>query len=466
MLRRFTMIAAALGLVLTLTLPRAASAQSISGSAFGATWAYADLPVATKAASRTWMWGAQPDTGALLESYVDSPGGKRVVQYFDKSRMEITHPNADPNSLWYVTNGLIAEELVTGRMQLGDNTFAQYAPAQINVAGDQDDPSGPTYATFWRLLNYGALPNGWTITQTVNRAGIVTQDTSLSAYHVTAKDVGAPTYHDVASVFWSFMTGSGTVYRNGYDRSALFPNPFYATGYPLTEAYWTTVLLKGVPTRVLVQVFERRVLTYTPSNPSGWQVESGNVGQHYYQWRYVMLKQTPVADPTPPAPWSPPGQIASVSIPGASISYYDVNGSTANQLAQSLNRFSTASGDYASQTSWTVSWETQSQSDGTCRALNVAAKITVTFPRWNPAPGTSPVLISDWNRFIQALATHEEGHVQRVTNNIPNLEAAINRGSCQVANAAAQGVMAQIQRQNDAYDAQTNHGVSQGATFP
>jgi hypothetical protein len=37
---------------------------------------------------------------------------------------------------------------------------------------------------------------------------------------------------------------------------------------------------------VLLQCFERRCLTYTPDNPEGWKVEAGNVGQHYYQWRY------------------------------------------------------------------------------------------------------------------------------------------------------------------------------------
>jgi hypothetical protein len=35
-----------------------------------------------------------------------------------------------------------------------------------------------------------------------------------------------------------------------------------------------------------MQCFERRCLTYTPDNPEGWQVEAGNVGRHYYYWRY------------------------------------------------------------------------------------------------------------------------------------------------------------------------------------
>jgi hypothetical protein len=46
---------------------------------------------------------------------------------------------------------------------------------------------------------------------------------------------------------------------------------------------------------VLIQCFQRRCLTYTPSNPDGWRVEAGNIGQHYYAWRYG-------ADAAPRAP--------------------------------------------------------------------------------------------------------------------------------------------------------------------
>ena len=82
------------------------------------------------------MWGPSADGPSLLEPYAESPGGQRTARYFDKTRMEITHPDGDSSSIWYVSNGLLAEELITGRMQLGDNTFEQHDPAQINVAGD------------------------------------------------------------------------------------------------------------------------------------------------------------------------------------------------------------------------------------------------------------------------------------------------------------------------------------------
>lgn len=255
-------------------------------------WSSTDSVVANQTVNRTWIWGPTADTTYVVEPYLHQTATGtqthwRVVEYFDKSRMEITNPGGDSNAQWYVTNGLLAEEMVTGRMQLGDNVFKQLSPADVNVAGDLNDPNGPTYASFNPLLNYGAIPNGWTITQTVNRSGDVGNDPSLTSYNVTAVDVGAPTHHNVASVFWDFMNSSGPVEQNGVVTNAkLFQNPFYATGYPLTEAYWTHVLVGGVSKLVLVQVFERRVLTYTPDNPGGWKVEAGNVGLQYYQWRY------------------------------------------------------------------------------------------------------------------------------------------------------------------------------------
>ena len=49
---------------------------------------------------------------------------------------------------------------------------------------------------------------------------------------------------------------------------------------------------------MLLQAYERRVLTYVPTNPEGFQVEMGNIGQHYYDWRY----SAGLARPQPPLP--------------------------------------------------------------------------------------------------------------------------------------------------------------------
>ena len=140
-----------------LTLAPAAAVET-GDDAFAYTWSRTDLPVANSQATRTWMWGPAAFTSAMEEEYTEGVGGGRIVQYFDKTRMEIsTDPTADPNSIWYVTNGLLAKELVTGELQLGNNDFLPFEPAQVNVAGDADDSRRPNV----RVVHRPPRRNRW-----------------------------------------------------------------------------------------------------------------------------------------------------------------------------------------------------------------------------------------------------------------------------------------------------------------
>lgn len=303
-------ILAALSLGIRMTIQ--VFAAEPAGPAFERTWQRIDQPVETGQVSRTWMWGPDAFTTAMTEPYSESPGGERVVQYFDKSRMEDnTYRAAVP---WDVTNGLLVVELITGNMQVGDSDFIQYSPAEVNVAGDPDDVTGVQYSTLASLLNAPPLANGAAITQRVNQAGNVFDDPSLAGFGVTtASRVMVPGIdHQVASPFWTFMNSNGTVYENGsYTTAPMFLNPFYATGYPITEAYWANVKVAGMYQDVLLQCFERRCLTYTPGNPGGWQVEAGNVGQHYYTWRYGQIPDDEPSPTEPPVTGTPPAQTPS-----------------------------------------------------------------------------------------------------------------------------------------------------------
>ena len=125
-----------------------ASAAEPANNNFQRTWDRPDKPVSMGLVNRTWMWGPQAFTDSMMESYENSPGGERMVQYYDKSRMEINDPSGDSTSPWYVTNGLLVVELMTGAMQVGDNKFEKRLPAEVNVSGDADDLTAPTYETF------------------------------------------------------------------------------------------------------------------------------------------------------------------------------------------------------------------------------------------------------------------------------------------------------------------------------
>ena len=131
---------------------RAADPAGFADPAFQQVWQRTDAPVAAQKANRSWYWGPTPGA-TVLEPLRESPGGRRRVQYFDKTRMEINDPAGDKTSPWYVTNGLLAVELMTGRMQVGVNSFETRCPATIPLASDTNDATAPTYATFGKLMN-------------------------------------------------------------------------------------------------------------------------------------------------------------------------------------------------------------------------------------------------------------------------------------------------------------------------
>lgn len=244
-------------------------------------WARTDRPVASGRATRTWMWGPAPLI-ARSELYEQSTAGVRQVQYFDKARMEITDWSRDRNNPWFVTNGLLVQELIDGRLQVGDNEFRDTSPAPINIAGDADDPNGPTYASFTNLLGRTADRTGEPVSASLRRDGSV----SANGGPVSVKQAQyvTETGHNIPEVFWTALHARGPI--DDGSREDQLVDWVFAMGYPISEAYWTKVRVGGVERDVLVQAFQRRVLTYTPSNPEGWQVEMGNVGRHYYQWRY------------------------------------------------------------------------------------------------------------------------------------------------------------------------------------
>lgn len=228
-----------------------------------------------------------------MEPYAESPGGKRLVQYFEKGRMEINDPNADPTQPWYVTSGLLTVELVSGQIQVGANEFEPHAPAQIPVTGDLDSPNSatPLYADY-TAQRRAAVPNrtGQTVTTQFTHGADDQQIDPPATVTLTSYD--ATSGHNIADVFVNYFD---------QDLSALGMNWLYVMGHPISEPYWVQASFAGATHTVLVQLFERRALSYDPSSPAGQQVQFTNIGLHYYRWRYhnqsgYAMPQSSVAD--------------------------------------------------------------------------------------------------------------------------------------------------------------------------
>jgi len=295
-----------LGLVVALMIPFVAQgADQFASAAFQQQWNTVEAVIPN-------FWGPlatarNGQTEQYAEGTVNGQSGNRLVQYFDKARMEQT--NADRP----VTNGLLTVELKTGELQLGDfpPNFQQRNPAFIGIAGDQDVP-GPTYASLAQLKEKLSQQSGG-----VNLAYDVPSQTFVTVNASTDPAMQFVTYQgdpggrfgqNVPQAFWSFLQ--------------TIPGGWLTTmGYPISPAFATSVRVNNVDnTTVFVQAFERRVLTYTPTNPDAFKVEFGNIGRHYYTWRYETPNSVVPTTPTATITVTPSATASATATPSATAS--------------------------------------------------------------------------------------------------------------------------------------------------
>ena len=279
--------------------------------AFEKVWSRTDTPVADGSVKRSFYWGPKPLSGPLAEAYAEGANGKHLVQYFDKGRMEVNNPGADPANPFYVTPGRLTMELVTGQIQVGNDKYMTHYQANIPIAGDTDDPTTPTYASFLSIgpgvAQFAEDNTGKPVIGVATKDRGYGQNAGFAASGVRIAFFEPVTKRNVPNVFWDFLNARGPVIVNGRRVDARLSDPyFYVTGFPITDPWWVYAKVegkRGVP--VLVQLYERRVLTYVPDAPAGFKVQMGNIGQHYYDWRYKGGGQPdPVTGCTSPAPGS------------------------------------------------------------------------------------------------------------------------------------------------------------------
>ncbi|MDQ3700919.1 MAG: hypothetical protein M3442_08370 [Chloroflexota bacterium] len=174
----------------------------------------------------------------------------RFAQYFEKGRMEDhTGESNDPN--WQFQYGLLVDELQTSRATLPvGGEFSNLDYSKINALA-QEEARIPPPASF----NGGTAANG-------DGSMFVPYSQSLQR---------APG-HNVSPIFWRYM-----------NRADIFPGGWiHDIGLPMTEAIPAEVTKGTLANRqILVQVFQRTILTYDPMNPTDFQVERANVGTDY-----------------------------------------------------------------------------------------------------------------------------------------------------------------------------------------
>lgn len=185
----------------------------------------------------------------------------------------------------------------------------------------------------------------------------------------------------------------------------------------------------------------------------------------------------PAPLPSPePAGTAPNGNITY----STSTIYYDIYGLTENELRAEMDAKGPASSNkekYDAYTSRYYEWNYFTAWDGkNCYPdeVRVTVGIKMTLPRWVWYASAQESLKTKWTNYINILTFHESGHVEINARGAQDLyQRLINAGpypDCKqldtTLHQVAQTFYNDIKIENEAYDANTNHGVSQGAVFP
>ncbi|HEU5099299.1 MAG TPA: GerMN domain-containing protein, partial [Roseiflexaceae bacterium] len=225
----------------------------------------------------------------------------RLAQYFEKGRLE-DHRSEPVAPDWAFMYGRLAAELIErGSTSRVDGTTLTYM--DLKRRGD------PTYRH--------PAPPDFVVGRAANETGrFIPYDPQLRA----APGYIVPTY------FWDYIT-----------RADLFPSGWlHDVGLPLTDAFQSKAIKDGRSRDIVVQAFERAMLTYDPQNPADWQVERANIGADAVRW---LPPQNTIEIPQPTARITLPLHVlARVGRPGDILSVALVWENGAKLMRQSTVR--------------------------------------------------------------------------------------------------------------------------------
>lgn len=154
----------------------------------------------------------------------------------------------------------------------------------------------------------------------------------------------------------------------------------------------------------------------------------------------------------------------------AELEYFDLDGVDRFDLLMSCtescprDEWGNAVG---SLTAWSVDWQWTRGSSEPCviDAVDTHVAVSISVPRWSPPVGADPGLVEEWRRYLAALETHEEGHVELVRSIVDGSVDRVRAAGCAGAREESVEILAEIRREQLEYDRVTDSGRAQGANF-
>jgi predicted secreted Zn-dependent protease len=161
---------------------------------------------------------------------------------------------------------------------------------------------------------------------------------------------------------------------------------------------------------------------------------------------------------------------ASRRLSGVTVVPYDVAGRDAAALQAALPD------GFHGLARWdvTYSYRVAPTPQGTCRVTGVRTAMTgrLTVPRWTDEAQAAPALRAAWTRYLDALMRHEDGHLDTghaLARALHQDIGAATGPDCKTLRAdidhRAERLIDDHQARDRRYDAETDHGATQGARF-
>ena len=157
------------------------------------------------------------------------------------------------------------------------------------------------------------------------------------------------------------------------------------------------------------------------------------------------------------------------------VTYYDVRGRTAGDVAKSIQELGTEANESLGHTraSYSSTWHKRNDGDGRCDLTSVQVTMVaeLALPRWTPPADTVPGVSAEWQRFMLALQRHEVEHknigirgARQILDGLLGLRTFCSEVPRDVKR-LTDSIAAQTQSRQAAYDAMTHEGGAQGAVF-
>lgn len=137
----------------------------------------------------------------------------------------------------------------------------------------------------------------------------------------------------------------------------------------------------------------------------------------------------------------------------------DMHGDNLAAVAEAISQQ-----DEAGKTEWVPRYDYETTGDN-LSSVKVTVGTRITTPLWREYGSAPQAEKDEWDRFLAALETHEQGHVGLVVKYLSNIDSQMVGQSVDGAKREWERALAALQSASNAYDVQSDHGRNQGTTI-